>query len=145
MAYAALDIAKKIIKVSSDNDAGEQVSNLKLQKLLYYHQGFHLSYFGSSLFDEDIEAWMYGPVVPIVYNTYKLAGSGGLTYEGDVIELHEQEESLFDEVMRVYGEFSAIGLMNMTHQEKPWKEAGIGVGCVISRKTMETFFKKRLK
>jgi uncharacterized phage-associated protein len=145
MAYAALDIAHKIIKVSSDNDAGDLISNLKLQKLLYYHQGFHLSYFGDPLFDENIEAWPYGPVVPVVYDTYKLAGRGILTYEGDVIQMQEQEEGLFREVMRVYGEFSAIGLMNMTHQERPWKEALQDPCHVIKIETMKTFFKRRLK
>jgi uncharacterized phage-associated protein len=118
MAHKALDIANKIIKIASDNIAGELISNMKLQKLLYYQQGFHMAYFGTPLFDEKIEAWMYGPVVPSVYNMHKEEGSGGLTYDGDAISLEPQEESLFSEVMRVYGEFSAIGLMNMTHQEK---------------------------
>lgn len=44
---------------------------MKLQKLLYYVQGFHIAVFNRPLFNEDIEAWMYGPVVPAVYEYYQ--------------------------------------------------------------------------
>jgi len=147
MAYQVADIANKIIKMvpEADNSAGELVSNMKLQKLLYYQQGFHLAYFGTSLFDEEIEAWMYGPVVPSMYKKYKTKGSKGLVYEGDTISLTSEEESLFNEVIRVYGEFSAIGLKNLTHSESPWKETPVGVGKVISKDKMMKFFKKKLK
>lgn len=62
MAYKALDIAKKLIfKAQNDEpNGGERLTNLKLQKLLYYQQGFHLAFFGTPLFAEDVEAWMYG-------------------------------------------------------------------------------------
>ena len=66
MAYKALDIANKIIS-KTDLEHGDTISNLKLQKMMYYRQGFHLAYFGTPLFDEDIVAWQYGPVVPSVY------------------------------------------------------------------------------
>jgi uncharacterized phage-associated protein len=145
MAYKASDIANKIIKIASGHDAGELVSNMKLQKLLYYQQGFHLAYFEKPLFEESIEAWMYGPVVPSIYEKYKAEGSNGLSYDGDVIALSSKEEALFSEVMRVYGEFSAIGLMNLTHSENPWKETSIGVGNEISKDKMMNFFKKKLK
>ncbi|MDR0845064.1 MAG: DUF4065 domain-containing protein [Tannerella sp.] len=145
MAYKALDIANKIIKSVSDNGLGDLISNMKLQKLLYYQQGFHLAYFETPLFDEELEAWMYGPVVPSVYNQFKIEKNNALYYNGDVISLTRKEESLFDEVMNVYGEFSAVGLMNMTHQEAPWKETQIGVGNIIERSKLQSFFKTKLK
>ena len=58
MSYPVLDIANKILARGSSDDSGELISNLKLQKLLYYMQGFHLAYFNEPLFEEDIEAWM---------------------------------------------------------------------------------------
>jgi uncharacterized phage-associated protein len=91
MAYKVLDIANKIIHFVSDSNAGDLISNMKLQKLLYYQQGFHLAYFGKPLFEEDIEAWMYGPVVPSVYSHFKTEGSGALHYEGDVVSLSPKE------------------------------------------------------
>jgi uncharacterized phage-associated protein len=145
MTYKALDIAHKIIRSASEEDAGEPVSNLRLQKLLYYQQGFHLAYFGTPLFNEDIEAWVYGPAVPVVYDAYKTEDKNSLHYDGDVISLNNKEESLFNQVMDVYGEFSAIGLMNLTHSERPWKETKIGIGSVISKEKMTAFFKKKLK
>lgn len=142
---SALDIAYKILKKACSSDEGELISNLKLQKLLYYMQGFHLASFNTPLFDEDIEAWQYGPVVPSVYAHFKHNGNGGIEYNGDTIALPSKEEALFNEVYRVYGKFSAVGLMNMTHEEKPWKTTPTGVGNVISHDKMKQFFKTRLK
>ena len=144
--YKALDIAYKIIKSASNNDAGELVSNLKLQKLLYYQQGFHLAYYGEPLFEEDIEAWLYGPVVPSVYDHFKSYGNKGIEHSGEIIALSgTYEEALFNEVNKIYGSYSAIGLMEMTHQETPWKTTEVGVGNIISKDILKTFFKKRLK
>jgi uncharacterized phage-associated protein len=146
MSYKALDIANKIIKSASNNDAADLVSNLKLQKLLYYQQGFHLAYFGTSLFEDEIEAWQYGPVVPSIYERFKRYGNKGIEYDGETIILSAtHEESLFNEINKVYGSYSAIGLMEMTHQETPWKTTEIGVGNIISKDKLKTFFKKRLK
>jgi uncharacterized phage-associated protein len=147
MAYKELDIANKIIKLASGNDAADLVSNMKLQKLLYYQQGFHLAYFGKPLFEEDIQAWQYGPVVPSIYNHFKSYANRGIDeYEQDTITLTGMhEESLFDEVNRIYGSYSAIGLMEMTHREMPWRTTAVGIGSVISKNKLKTFFKTRLK
>jgi uncharacterized phage-associated protein len=145
MVYKASDIANKIIKLSSNNYAGELITNLKLQKLLYYQQGFHLAYFEKPLFEESIEAWMYGPVVPLIYEKYNLEKSNGLKYEGEVINLETEEEWLFNEVMRIYNAFSAIGLLNLTHSETPWKETPIGIGNEISKVKIMDFFKQKLE
>jgi len=145
MIYAVLDIANKILAEASYSNLGELISNMKLQKLLYYQQGFHLAYFGTPLFDEEIEAWMYGPVVPCVYEHFKAKDNFGIEFSGNVISLSTEEESLFNEVFRVYGKYSATGLIEMTHNETPWKSTIAKVGSVISKEKMKIFFKKRLK
>lgn len=145
MIYAALDIANKILAKAFCSDLEELISNMKLQKLLYYQQGFHLAYFGTPLFNEEIEAWMYGPVVPYIYEHFRPNDNRGIEYSGPVITLSSEEESLFNEVHRVYGKYSAIGLMEMTHNEMPWKSTPVKVGSVISKDKMKVFFKKRLK
>lgn len=62
-----IDIANKLLLKTEEVSNGEELmTNMKLQKMLYYQQGLHLAYFGTPLFDEDLEAWMYGPVVPSV-------------------------------------------------------------------------------
>ena len=147
MAYKALDIAKKLIRKADWDTAngGDNMTNLRLQKLLYYEQGYHLAKFGTPLFDEPIEAWMYGPVVPIVYDHYKQYGSQILPVEKDEIDLTDDEEDLFAEVFDAYRDFSTIGLMNLTHKERPWINAvPHNKGTVISVSSMERFFKTQL-
>src|SRR4051812_7079696 len=61
-----------------DEDAGDNISNLKLQKFLYYAQGFHLAMFGVKLFDEPVKAWTHGPVVESIYHKYKGFGAGAI-------------------------------------------------------------------
>ncbi len=144
MPYKVIDIANKVLAKGTTEE--DLVSNMKLQKLLYYMQGFYLAYFDKPLFNDELEAWMYGPVVPKVYESFKENGSKGIEYTGEVIKLGtENEEKLFNEVYRVYAKYSATGLMEMTHSETPWKATNTGVGNVISQEVMKQFFKKRLK
>lgn len=148
MAYPVIQIANQLLLYSADK-GGELMTNMKLQKMLYYQQGFHLAYFGTPLFDEDIEAWMYGPVVPAMYEEYKNNGRNGIEPNRELAFSFEQKKelALFNEVCKVYGAYSAIGLMNMTHEEMPWKSTptGEGEGHVIAKEKMQSFFKKRLK
>lgn len=145
MAYNVIDIANKILAKASNSEVEELICNLKLQKLLYYMQGFHLAFFEKPLFDEEIEAWMYGPVVPSVYSHFKSNGNNGIKYEGEAIKLTDKEELLFNEVYRVYGAYSALGLMNLTHSELPWTSTPTGVGHTIDKEKLMTYFKRRLK
>ena len=87
-------------------------------------QGFFIAVFDEKLFDNEIEAWQYGPVVREVYNHFKDFGAGAITLKEDdkIVELPEEKNELFKEVMNEYGQFSAIKLMNMTHSELPWKK-----------------------
>lgn len=147
MAYKVLDIANELLRYAQHATGGELMSNMKLQKMLYYQQGFHLAMFGEPLFEEEIEAWMYGPVVPSVYDNYKSYKREGIPCDEDA-EFHfenQKEEALFNEVCKVYGKYSAIGLMNMTHEESPWKNTPMGEGNVINKSKMQSFFKSRLK
>ena len=147
--FKAIDIARKLLLTAKRDSViegqGELMSNMKLQKMLYYEQGFHLAVFGTPLFEENIEAWMYGPVVPAVYEVYKDYGYNGID-PGKVeeVSLSDREQALFDEVYKVYGAYSAIGLMNMTHRESPWANTPAGVGSVISRDKMVEFFRTRI-
>jgi len=149
MTYSALEIARKLIIRASDDEAngGELMTNLKLQKMLYYENGYHLAVFDEPLIDEPIEAWMYGPVVSKVYDLYSKSGSDGLDKEPGEKEvaLTDEEEELFSEVFDAYKPFSAIGLMQKTHSEDPWQNAlPHDRGTVISNKAMTDFFKKKL-
>lgn len=142
MAYDVKDIAKKII-AKTDTEHGDTISNLKLQKMLYYMQGFHLAFFGTPLFEEEIKAWQYGPVVPSVYEEYKRYESKAIDLpEGPVIELTEEEEAVFDNVYDEYNQFSAVALMKMTHEESPWRSTEISQ--VIDKEKIKQFFKTQI-
>lgn len=121
---SAHDVANYFL-AKQDADAGELISNLKLQKLLYYAQGFHLALFGEPLFGERIKAWRYGPVVPDVWQRFKDAGWSALppTDNFDPERIEPRIAELLDEVNQVYGQFSATRLRNMTHEEPPWQNA----------------------
>ncbi|MBF0401936.1 MAG: SocA family protein [Magnetococcales bacterium] len=131
-----------------DDDAGDLVSNLKLQKLVYYAQGFHLAMFGRPLFEEAIEAWTHGPVVPSLYHGFKQYGPGPIPRpeEMDFGLFPEELRRFLDEVYNVYGQYDAWKLRNMTHEEPPWRETyDRGVGGVISTSAMADYFKTQLQ
>src|SRR5205823_14692025 len=66
--FRALSVAKELIRLSFAGDEKDPLTNLRLQKLLYYAQAWSLVLRESELFPEEIEAWRWGPVVPAVYN-----------------------------------------------------------------------------
>ncbi|WP_284450996.1 Panacea domain-containing protein [Methylophaga thalassica] len=141
----ALDVAQFFIAHGANSEEGG-VSNLKLQKLVYYAQGFHLAIFDEPLFDEELEAWTHGPVSPSVYHKYKSNGSSPIPaaeYEPGEAFSEEQLEFLA-EVHEVFGQFSAWKLRNMTHEERPWLE-NEELASQIPKNTMLEYFKTRLK
>ena len=138
------DVAKYFL-AQVDEDAGDLISNLKLQKLLYYVQGFHLALYDEPLFPEPIEAWTHGPVVPELYHYYKKYGVGAIPCPKDVdFSIYDEgTRSLLDEVYSVFGQFSAWKLRNMTHEEEPWKFAAETSG-QISHQSMKKYFKTQI-
>lgn len=128
----------------SDEDAGDLVSNLKLQKLVYYAQGLHLAIYDEPLFPEPIEAWTHGPVVPELYHAYKAYGSGVIPSPENIdFDIYtDQQQELLDDVYAVYGQFSAWKLRNMTHEEDPWKI--FNPHGTITHKSLKEFFKTQL-
>ncbi len=143
----AKDIARFFIKKSSDED--DCITNLKLQKLLYYAQGFHLALFDKPLFEEDIEAWTHGPVVPDVYHEYKKYGKNPLPAENikvdDVVgKLTDEQFNFLNEIWSVFGQYSPWKLRNMTHEEEPWMNNEKNAS-VISKEELKDYFLKRVK
>ena len=140
---SARDVAKYFLSFS-DEETGDLISNLKLQKLIYYAQGFHLALFNSPLFDEPIEAWQHGPVVPEVYHAYKEHGGQGIpTPTGnDFSCFTDEQKDVLDEVYAVYGQFSAWKLRNMTHEEAPWRDTAANM--VITPERMKAFFDDKI-
>lgn len=127
---------------SVDEEAGDSLSNLKVQKLAYYSQGFHLANYGRPLFPECIEAWEHGPVVPELYRAFKQHGAEPIPAPEflDRSKYSAEEIELLDEVYSVYGQFSPWKLRNMTHAEPPWKDAYASGSRIISNESMQRYF-----
>lgn len=126
--YSAEIIAKWFLaynrQVMSDGDA-EYISNLKLQKLLYYAQGvFYAMKENVLLFNDPIIAWKHGPVVESTYHDYKVNGADGINFteEFDFASIDDDTTRILEEVYDYFGQYSAWKLRNMTHQEDPWKK-----------------------
>ncbi|SOD80968.1 Panacea domain-containing protein [Spirosoma fluviale] len=143
----ARDVAEYILRLADTEVGDNDVTNLKLQKLVYYVQGFHLALHDDAIFPDGIAPWTYGPVVPELYHTYKenagLPISPTPDYEFSVA-FTEEQESLIKEVFNVYGQFSAWKLRDMTHQESPWRDANENGKADISQESMRIFFKQHI-
>lgn len=121
--HTAQEIADWFLAWAEDAEA--ELSNLKLQKLLYYAQGHSLGERGTPLFGDRIEAWAHGPVVPSLYRRFKVYGSGPIEPEAFIPESFDWDDyrDVEDHLIRVwntYGHFAAWALRNRTHQEAPW-------------------------
>lgn len=81
MLYNASDVAKYVLKKCTDD--GSPISNLQLQKILFFLQRDFLMQEDRQLFRDDIEAWQFGPVVPNVYYDYCSYGANSITKPND--------------------------------------------------------------
>lgn len=138
----AFDVAYYLLHLDTQHD-GEGLSNLKLQKLCYYAQGFHLAIFNTPLFHEEIEAWAHGPVVPEIYHRFKMYGSASIHPDAYPISLTAQECRLIAEVYDVFGQYSAWKLRSMTHEEPTWTHHEEYAG-IIPKYEMLDYFKTRI-
>jgi len=149
---------------------GISVSPLKLQKLLYYQQAWHMVFFGrdNQLFNVAPQAWVNGPVYPEIYFQYKDLVPGMCEHlhpvhfdssEDTILEdiaalakslkLSDEEIRLFDSVVNLYGAKTQNQLILVTHSELPWCEKREGLypfqpsNRVISLDTMYNYYTAR--
>lgn len=138
--YKALDIARYIINYAISKE--HPISNLQLQKIIYYVQAAFLVEFECGAFEEKVMNWTYGPVVEEVYREYRTYGYlaidkrqdkyNSIIYDNKDCEIKVIEET-FDESMIIkehkdiinkvvesYMSMDAIDLVEKTHKEDPW-------------------------
>jgi len=146
----ALDVAKYFL-CRVDRDAGDTISALKLQKLVYYAQAWSLVLRNKPLFREDLQAWPHGPVVYEVWDYYKAYKHTDIPAPKQCkLNFSDTEQEVLEEVWNAYGELSARQLEKLTHSEEPWIEARKGLDPsaksqeVISHETMKSYYEKYL-
>ncbi len=145
----AQDIARYIVRFFQE--AGDPVTNLKLQKLFYYVQGWHLVLRGAPAFPDRMEAWIHGPVQPGVYGVYKGYRWSGITDEPAATNINPDTLEVVNSVLESYGGEGGYQLELRTHLEPPWLEARGDLApdrdsnAVISAESMSKFFSSLAK
>lgn len=114
----SLDVANYILNKSGP------MSAMKLQKLVYYSQAWSLVWDDTPLFDDRIEAWANGPVVPRLYAAHRMKFHVSETdIPGDAQKLNPDQRDSVDAVIAHYGTKSPQYLSDLTHEEQPWRDA----------------------
>ncbi len=139
MGVSVFEVARYFLSKSIPNTE-YAITHLKLQKLVYYAQAWHVAITGEKLFNEKIEAWIHGPVCRELYNVYKIFGYSEIVVTTHVSEWSIPLESrkIIDDVWEAYGSLRGEYLEQLTHREDPWKQARIGLGDLeLSNKEIE--------
>lgn len=139
----AINVAELFLSWS--NKDGDLITNLKIQKLLYYTQAWHLVNFETPIFKDQIRAWVFGPVIPSVYHELKKFGQAPIQYDTNGKEQTAFTDEQLEYLKLLYDKFfgfSAYELVNMSHNEEPWKIAYKSSNRTISHKSMKEYYSK---
>ena len=122
----AFDVAEYILQKTG------RISTMKLQKLVYYSQAWSTVWDeipDTPLFEEPIQAWINGPVVPALFEEHKghFQVGPGFFKKGKADRLTENQKETIDSVLDFYGNRSAQWLSDLAHSEAPWVEARKGL------------------
>lgn len=135
----AIQIANYVIKYC--HEKGFTISNLKLQKLLYFIQSSFLTNDLGICFEDDIEAWDFGPVVPSVYHQYKGFGSGNIPITPSHVT-RPPYASLIHQTVDDLADYSATDLVHITQNQDPWFDAySPHQHRVITKQAIKDYFK----
>lgn len=144
--YQSLAVANELIEIAMKH--GRPLTHMKLQKLLFFANGWNLALANHPLINEEMQAWKFGPVAPSVYYELRRYGAAKITEPErvygfssatnfsapgamsapltDVPRVPQQDKfthQLLEKIWEVYGCYPAIQLTNMTHQEgTPWAQ-----------------------
>ena len=125
MPYSAAKVANQMLGVAQAR--GEDITPLKLLKLVYIAHGWSFPFLRQPLLAEPAQAWQYGPVVPSLYHAisrFRASPITGLVPDTDPQELSPEASALIQNVYDTYSRFSGVQLSNMTHMPNtPWSEA----------------------
>jgi uncharacterized phage-associated protein len=142
------DFANFFIDLSLHNEE-DPMTNLRLNKLLYFAQGCSLAKRNKPLFDDDIQAWTYGPVIPAVYHCFKSYKKEPIdrvyrSYDPSVFS--DEEFDLLLDVAREFGKFTSPTLVNISHSHSgPWhKVFDNNPGGEIKKEDIKKYFQTDL-
>jgi uncharacterized phage-associated protein len=131
--YDVRDVANFILDLADER--GAEISNLSLQKLLYFSHGWFYSIYDQPLIKNKFEAWQYGPVQRVIYEQFKPFGSEPIRKKrakridpltGDLVlrphAIAEDHKAVIRAIWEKYERFTAGQLVNESHTEDgPWE------------------------
>jgi uncharacterized phage-associated protein len=138
----AIDTAKYLVEKYGE------MSAMKVHKLAYYCQAWHMVWFERELFPEDFQAWANGPVIRSLYALHRkqfLVNSQTFA-QGNADALSDEQKAAIDKVMNFYGEKNAQWLSDLTHREDPWRLArgvlppGAASDAIIDKASMHEYY-----
>jgi uncharacterized phage-associated protein len=121
------------------------VNAFKLQKLLYYVQAWSIAWNGQRMFADELQAWKDGPVVAGVFEDVKHHASRKIK---QALPVEPSHAGLIDRVLGMYGHYDHTYLIDLSHNEAPWKAARGDLGPLdksqtpISEELIASFYQK---
>ncbi len=148
MNYSAEDVSNWILNKNLENrNSGKEVdgiTNLKLQKLLYYASGIYYFYKKCNLIKEDFVAWKHGPVIKHIYYKYNSNGAKEIQHNRKItIGIDSETQEILEKMYSKYSKYTAEELRNMTHQESPWKKTNRNK--IIEKDLIKDYFENKYK
>lgn len=146
MRYSALEVSKYILSYCSKS--GSPISNLQLQKILYFLQGEYYRRTFEPLFEEDICAWKFGPVVPEVYYEFCVYGGAAIVnqYEYEV-DIYDEDKVIINEIVDERKKVPVWKLVQETHENgTPWHKVFTTRGdrAMIPKTLISEYFSQRV-
>lgn len=142
---------------------GIAISNLKLQKIMFFVEGWHSATLGRQLIDADFEAWDYGPVISTIYHSFKSWGSEAIEGRANAINLKDGSTApvkvnlpndtvdLISFILARYGRLAPAKLVELSHvKDGPWDqvmriEPTERKTSRISQDAIRDFFSKKIR
>src|SRR3569832_2414943 len=123
-----LNVTRYFIVRAYEDGIEAEMTNMKVQKLLYYAQSLYLALYDKPLFDEEIQAWRYGPVYPPAYKFYSdfEANQLPIPSKDSLLEIPDEKREFLEEIWEKNKSNQTKRQNKKTHKEKPKKKARKG-------------------
>lgn len=145
--YSVFNISVYIVEYCNKHYL--HITHLRLQKLLYFIQAYFLMKSDGKrvAFNEELEAWDFGPVVPCIYHQYKRFGSGQIPFNDNSYAgiFSNDDKKTIEEVILHFKDKSSIYMMEVIHNQNPWKEAynKQNLEKIITKKSIYEYFAEK--
>lgn len=127
--YDSRIVANTFLSIAAKQ--GLSLTNMHVQKLVYFAHGLYLAEFGTPLIEETVQAWQYGPVIPGLYNEFKDFGGQPIRrfykevdpFDDEVVvpTVNKSDHKFLSEVFEQLKGYSAQRLSQMSHAVgSPW-------------------------